>query len=646
MEHMYSIMPLDEVHFDEIVADIRDQYERRISSCPLFIMKIIPEGDPVWNKVEPLCRSYARFRDALLEYGVPSGVLLQATFGHGTAVETPAQFQRMVGFNNGVLQNVYCPADPGIIQHLKEAIKRVAMEHPKAIMLDDDVRLIMRPFEGCACPRHMAEFNSVNKTNFTREELYSYVMAHPDDDKLTLSYVDLQRNTLVKAVTAFREAIDSVDPTIQGINCTSGDECDAVVLTNPIFAGKNNPTIVRAPNGTYAPLTTRQFSDTMRRAAVCGARLKNNGIDIVLAETDAIPFNRYAKNARYVHAHYTASLLDGLKGCKNWITRLSAFEPNSGKAFRNILAEHSYFYDEVARLSDGIRWVGANSAFIEQKNHSFHHENIWRYHKNSWATKVFERLGIPFYFSDKCEKATFLEGDIVRDMTDEQIKTVLGGSVFCSSDAAKDLIDRGYGNALGVNIRDYEGIAASGETFDGTLATMVCTKQKNYKEIVPEKDVEILSHCQRRIDGKVKLLFPAVTLYNRGEGLYSGVFCGTHDTEFNYVEGFSFLNESRKKQLIYMLKAANALPVYCETDNEMCMRAGYLDDGRLLCAFFVIGFDPEEKVVLNLEKPPVSVKKLEKDGTYSAVQFVSSGDNLYSVDAKAEPMYPLILIIE
>ena len=37
MEHMYSIMPLDEVHFDEIVADIRDQYERRISSCPLFI---------------------------------------------------------------------------------------------------------------------------------------------------------------------------------------------------------------------------------------------------------------------------------------------------------------------------------------------------------------------------------------------------------------------------------------------------------------------------------------------------------------------------------------------------------------------------------------------------------------------------------
>ena len=235
MEHIYSVTPLLEDHFEERLADIIDQYERKITSCPLFMMYFMPEGDPVWDKATPACKEYARYKRELDARGIPSAVLIQSTFGHGTASAHPAPFQRMVGFNNGVEQNVYCPADPNTIAYLSESIKKLAAEHPRAIMLDDDVRLIMRPFEGCACPLHMKEFNRINNTNMTKEELLAYVKAHPKNDPLTESFEALQRQTLVNAVTAFRAAIDSVDPTIQGINCTSGDECDSVHMTNPIF---------------------------------------------------------------------------------------------------------------------------------------------------------------------------------------------------------------------------------------------------------------------------------------------------------------------------------------------------------------------------------------------------------------------------
>ena len=129
MEHTYSVLPLLEDHFDERVADIIDQYKRKVTSCPLFMMVLIPEGNPVWDKAEKLCGIYARYKKALDKEGVPSAVLVQATFGHGNAVETPAPFQRMIGFNNGAEQNVYCPSDPGILEYFSK--KEMGIPKPR-----------------------------------------------------------------------------------------------------------------------------------------------------------------------------------------------------------------------------------------------------------------------------------------------------------------------------------------------------------------------------------------------------------------------------------------------------------------------------------------------------------------------------------
>lgn len=643
--YTYSIMPLDELHFDEICDDVRDQYNRGISSCPMFKLTLVPEGDPVWDKVGPACKLYRRFKETLAKEGIKTGILIQASLGHGYNI-VPNPFRKYVNVVDGKEEFVCCPEDEAFLDHFSNVVEQIAAEHPDAIMLDDDFRLVARPGRGCACSYHMADFNRRAGTDMTREELYEYLTTHPAD-KISKAFFDSQRDSLIKAVTRFREAIDKVDPTIQGINCTSADYCDSVVYTSKIFCGKGNPSIVRAANGTYAPITTRGFSNTMRNFVVRSSKLKNNGVDHVLSETDTVPFNRYAKNARYLHAHYAFSILDGAKGAKHWITRLSIHEPKSGKEFRDILAKHNGLYERLSVLSEEIKWVGCGSVFMEQEYPSFYHENFRMYHENEWIGSVIERLGLPFYYTETNKGAAFLEDNIVQDMTDEQIAELFeNGSVFVDGCTAEEICRRGFGDKLGVKLLPWEKQFVTGECFGKDLSGF-CTKQKDHREIVvTDERTEEMSHNVLTVNGVRELSSPAVTCLDRGEGRLSVVYCGIPKAKFNYGEGFAFLNEARKDQFVTLLKRANALPIYYDGDNEICLRAGYLNDGGLLAAVCCIGFDLMDTLDLYLEKKPQNIQLILPDGTAKEVSFKEVRKDIYELDVRVEPMYPVILIIK
>ena len=647
MLYTYSVTPLYEDHFEERVADLVDQYKRRISACPMFEMKIHAEGMPPWSKAKRQSEIYLRYKKRLDAEGVPSGVLLQSTLGHGYGGLVPSPFPNLETLDGKVL-TAHCPLDEGLLDHLSSEIRIIAETHPSAIMLDDDMRLILRGGHCCTCPQHLALLNKRLGTSFTRETLREHLHSVDGADPVALAFTALQKETLIHAVERFREAVDSVDPSIQGINCTSGDNCESVIYTAPIWCGKGNPTIVRTPNGTYAPITVKGFSDTMRRAAVSGARLRDNGIDVILAECDTIPFNRYGKNARYLHAHYAFSLLEGLAGSKHWITRTTSYEPESGVPFRNILAKHAGLYEKISLLAKELRFVGANSAFTESKTFDFSVKNVWHPCANTWASKVFERLGLPFYFSNKQYGAAFLEDEIGRLLPKDEIEAMFkAGSVFMTSSVACDLIARGYGDLIGVSVEDtLKGERIGGEAYDEG-ATLISQGQKLKMRLVPTNDrVETVSYNFRVDDGEMIKVSPAVTRFDRGDGKYTVVFCGTPDAQHTYGEGFSFLNATRKNQLVSLLRDAGDLPIYLPSDNELCLRAGYLGDGRLFAGILNLSYDPEESVMLYLAKPPKRITCLDENGDERELSFKTIGNDLYEVMASCEPMYPLFLIIE
>ena len=646
--YTYSIIPLWEEDFDERCNDVIRQCKENICTVPLFVMYLVPEGTPLWDKVTNSCRLFARYRDALAAHGIKPGVLIQSSLGHGGKLaKTP--FQKAVSLISGNEAEMYCPFDPGLLEYLSEAVRKIAMERPVAIMLDDDCRLTMRPYQnGCACHRHMANFKKLTGSDMTREQLHEYVCTHPADDKITEAFERTQRDALVTLVTELRKAVDSVDPSIQGINCTSGDLCEYVMYTAPVWAGKGNPTIVRVPNGTYAPENVRGFSDIMRRAAVCHSKLTKAGIDVIVAEADAIPYNRYGKNARYLHSQYTASILEGLVGAKHWISRFAVNELSSGEAYRKILAKHAGFYEKLSELADGIKWVGINSLFKEQKHFDFCKApaEIWFYHTNDWIKCVIERMGLPFYYGDVNDSAAFVEGSLVSKMSDEEIEKLFEGSVFADGPAAYQLCKRGFGKYLGVEVSPNEGNFISAETFNGEVNSY-CTSQKNTHILnVTDKDTEVISNNFRKIDGKAEIVSPAVTVKTRENGKITVTYCGTPKAYFDYMEGFAFLNETRKKQFISLFKRAGVLPVYYPGDNEILLRAGKIKDGRMLTAVYNLSYDPLEEIELYLENAPEEIKLVNTSGEEVPVCFESKGNSMYVIDAKAEPLYPVILIIK
>ena len=129
--HNYSIMPLNVDYIDEICEDIKFQYENGVSSCPLFSMTLTPEDNPPVDKAKIFCEKYKLFKDKLDKMNVPSGVLVQATIGHGWGLGKMFHFQPYVNFNNGESARSVCPYDEGFREYICNAFKTIASYKPR-----------------------------------------------------------------------------------------------------------------------------------------------------------------------------------------------------------------------------------------------------------------------------------------------------------------------------------------------------------------------------------------------------------------------------------------------------------------------------------------------------------------------------------
>ena len=250
---LYSIMGLNIEHLEEYCQDIKDQYENGVTTCALFCMTLVPEGTPVVNKVGPMCDKYKLYKKRLDELGVPNGVLVQATIGHGYKLGQEFPFQSYTGLVDGSGKYTVCPFDKGFQEYIYNVLKTIAECKPDHIMVDDDFRLLARPAGGCACPLHMQRFNQLANTSLTREELNDIVNVNKTEksEEYWNIFVSTQREALLESAKAMRAGIDAVDPKLPGSFCCCGNNAEFADEIAKILAGEGNPVVVRINNGRY-----------------------------------------------------------------------------------------------------------------------------------------------------------------------------------------------------------------------------------------------------------------------------------------------------------------------------------------------------------------------------------------------------------
>ena len=639
-----SIMPLDVNHVDEICLDIENQQKQGVSSHALFFMTFAPpEGIPPVNKAEIFCKKYDIFREKLDKVNAKHGVLVQATMGHLVKPNEKHPFQTVISLVDGSERpSTCCPLDIGFKKYAKEQMRILATHKPSIIMIDD-VGMLYRVQKGCACPLHMAEFNKRAKTNMTREELYAHTQGTSQENKYyTDLYVQVQADALEDFVKAMREGIDMVDPTIQGAvsGIHDGFFCEFSDRTAKAFCGKNNPKIVRANNGCYTVGGGRWFSTYAYRVAIIKEYLKDN-VDIILSEGDSCPHNRYATSASLLHAQTTGAILEGASGIKLWITRLIANEPNSGKEYRKYFSKYHKFYDKLCEYYKQLTPFGCRIPLPTMQNYMF----VKPAEKPSilpWSTSALEVMGLPLYFSNEKGGAVFLDEHLVDRLTDSEIKNYFNGTVVLSALACKKLNERGFNEYIGATVDELEDKAINYDNIDGHLVQVPV----DIKLLTPNKQgVEILSKAVRMLPNReLEEVCPTITGYINQLGGYTVVYAGTPITRWHYTTSFALLNESRKNQFIKILNKQNNLPIYYTEDNEVYLRAGYLDNGEIMCAVFNLGIDPLEDIPLYTKYKVTKVEKLNSDGSRSACSFNYS-DNILRVNEPSYMLAPTILFI-
>lgn len=636
----FSIMPLNERFLNELCDDIKEQCDAGITECPMFMIPLHPEGTPPVNKAEIYGKKFRIFKQRLEAMGYPAGILVQSTIGHGYTLGADSPFEKYVNLNDGEKQTVCCPYDDNFCDYIKNAFATLASEEPKVMMVDDDFRLMYRSGNGCACERHMKRFRELSGTNISRSELFE-ALEHNHKEYKEI-YLQTQKEAILKSARAIRDGIDSVDPKIPVVVCASGN-CEFTTDVAAVLSGKDNPIVVRVANGVYVPQTPREITGPFSRAAAQLIYLRDKA-DLVIGEADTVPFNQYGMSAQFYHMHYVGSVLEGVNGAKRWITRLISYEPKSGVAYRKLLKKYDRFYEELIRIVPELEYFGCRIPLSREPVYNFTKTGWDSVSDGSeyWASKLLERIGLPLYFSDKNTGIAFLCGDADLKFSDDEIRKMLSGIVVLSSDCAENLIKRGFADELGISIQEWDGATVNAEQICQSGA--YCQSQVGIKQLVlRDKNAEVISNACNTLDKiNYTVLFPSAVVFRNSLGGKVITFAGMPNARPDYIEGFAFLNESRRESLIQLL--SSELPFYYDGCEEVYLKGAYMRDGRLFCSIFNFGYDPLENPRLATDLPIQKAEILSTDGSYREIGFEKT-DNGIKINMTVNPVDPVILIL-
>ncbi len=624
----YSVFSLEDTdRLEAICLDILEQKEKGIADCPLFMMPLMPEGNPPVDKAGKFCAAFRLYQTRLAELGVPAGILVQSTLGHDHMTGADrTHFRRYVNLTDGA-ENVYCPSDPGFQRYFEEAMFTLASCRPAMILVDDDFRMMAhRRGKACVCDWHLGRFNALAGTHHSRETLYPLLCTQtPEAKALRRLFVETQREPMLETARAMRRGIDRADPTIPGGYCACGNNAEFASEIAKILAGKGNPTVLRLNNGNYCNTGLREVCASVSYRAA-GQIAKLDKPDILLAETDTCPHNRYSTSAYSMHTNLVASILEGANGAKHWVTWLHGYEPESGRYYRQVLAKYRGFYEGLIELVPKLKWLGCCIPVSSRPVFDFAED-----YGDAWFHYALERLGLPLYFSNLPGEAVFLDHFREEEFTGQELETMLSKTVFLTADAGETLWRLGFGEYIGVKIG--EAIQGKEEHLSGNR----CQVQKSARRLIPLSG-------ETRVDSTVDGLFPAVTVYRNSLGGCAIVFCGSPKARFHLTEGFAFLNGSRKRQLVRLLRAYASLPVYCPWDGEVYFRAARRSNGGLCCVVINTCPDPMEGVPLEVTEPVGSVTVLQPDGTITPCGFTRQ-DERYVLELTAYPLQPQVIFL-
>lgn len=625
-----SVMPLHAGRSAELAEDAADLGNTTFIDGIAWSCAVNPGGDPPADKGRIYGELYREVSARLRKKSsVKQGILLQATMGHGGFPGTPTPWQLTVKADGTSVYRM-CPLDKRFLDYIARTCRTFSALKPDFFMVDDDTRIVWGQTPGCFCPLHLAEFSRRTGRSWSREEVVE--MLDKGDSAERTVWLDVKKESLARLFSVIRKNFDSEIP---GSLCIVGNEYhlrNAVEFAKILAAPGQKPVIrgsgapYHAYKNTYHVIGSRcSYADQLERV----------GKDVIyMQESDTCPHTLWSTSAVYTFDHLFMMALEGCKGAKIWITRTGNYhEKKSALAYRRIFRRNRGMMDWAAKTDFVQR--GVVVPVCGPRTYNF-------------GDRYLALTGIPYRFGKAREgEVTALVTETLELLSDDEIRRILSGRVILDGPAALWLTNRGYSALIGISAKKWNRGTIQVHDF-GSGKIMRGMRPAGLADLSGTTEgAKVVTRLLNlpTMDADPVYVAPGSVLYRNSKGGTVLTLAQPLPVQTPRYFEATFFSEGYKAQMLEWLgMLTDGVPggvCYLGVGPVTCMAGSTEKDGDVF-VLNALDADTDEAPEFLFGRTPVSVERLQGDGSWKTVAFRKTGESSWTLDSAVEMHRPAV----
>jgi hypothetical protein len=550
----------------------------------------------------------------LHQAGIHTSINMLTTVGHGDfGRDERGRFpwQLMVGDDGAESHTAPCLLDPKWKSYIGELYGTYAQLEPEIIFIDDDFRYHNHdPLAwGCFCPLHLQEMARRTGKELGREELVQRILtAQPQPTVEREEWLKVSGDSCLEAVRIIAEAVKKASPkTHLGLMCETpevhaaeGWRWDDMVSAMSV---SGNQPVLRPGYVSYAEGINRnvvaELAPTRKFQTLLASRMR------FMPEFENYPYSQFSKSAQLTRLQIALGMFSVPP---DLTLNFHYFEdphlddvPAHTKVLHN---SYDYFSGIVAWAKDCPKERGLQVLWADR----------FPLHRKVSVAQMTE-LPVPRCWEGTMDllgfATTFYSDEVklaglpyLEELKDDEIRELLKGKLLIDGDAAKHLVERRFGQEVGlkgcepIGGTNYERL--ENEDFAGKLAgrDLSCPYFDKYRIELADQAVVVST----MFGPAASYSAPGMVLYENSSGGRIGIipFSGLHGDLYNdefrswkrqYVLKKMLEWMNRGPLPLFVAEAANVLPF--RRDGETAVLIGVAN----------LSADPMGQVVLQLAPP-------------------------------------------
>ncbi len=639
----YQIDP--DYHADERIEELVDFcVVSRIEEVMLFMTgEELNPGHPTWEQIEPYVEMGKRLKGRLAECGIELSLNPWTTMHHasgGRRLQAGQNFRLMVGETGQSSPVTVCPLCEHWQAYLCDLFGRLCRAlDPVAIWVEDDFRLHNHGEElgwgGCFCDEHLRRFGEAVGEAVTREQVLANVLAsgrpHPWRD----IWLALSRDSLIEPARKLRDAcaptrlaLMSSTPDIHSAEGRDWHALQMALGDEPAFMTRPHlpPYTETSPLHTVPSVTRHTIANLKRPLEI-------------YPELESSPRNGpYAKSRAYSVWECLHAAAMGSHGITiNHYDMMGggiALDPPFGEA----LAEAKTQLDAIVAMGiDDGDAHGVQVLFDPQVSRHAHLTDAKSFEDLAQRTWLWSDtcyiLGIAHGFARDIVPGQVhaAGGQTLRAWDDDRIDALLNEAVLLDADSAAILVERGFGERIGVHDAQWRTLDDTAYAYEQVLTPDVRVSAQRCADRllamqVNEADVRswICSAFHQR-------LWPGLIVHGRAAVLTYPI-----DGRAQFFMGvFSAFRRELMQNLLFELAPGAALAVAAESPMQV-YRAPIA--GGILLGVLNPTYDRVDRIALRVGDLPDNVEmQVLANGEWGTASVQREADRLV-LDATLGPL--------